>query len=101
MRISDWSSDVCSSDLHATAVADLADETLGQVDRRHGVGEEQLADFGQRRAAGALVIRAFDAGIDEQQVEGFVLELLAQGDAGRSEERWGGKECASPCRSRW
>lgn len=29
-----------------------------------------------------LHLRAFDPGVDEQQVEGFALELLAQGDHG-------------------
>jgi hypothetical protein len=61
----------------------LPDKALGQVDRRHGVGEKQLADFGERRATiGCLDFGALDPGIDEQQIEDLALELLAQGDDG-------------------
>ncbi|MNY44049.1 hypothetical protein D3C86_1790420 [compost metagenome] len=58
----------------------MLDKTLGQVDRRHGVGEKQLTDFGHCRAAvRRLDIRPLDPGIDEQQVKHVALELLAQG----------------------
>ena len=67
---------------HAGVFADLPDKALGQVDWRHGVGEEQLADFRQGRVAGLLVGRALDAGVDEQQVEGAVFQALGQGDHG-------------------
>ncbi|MCY1185764.1 hypothetical protein D9M73_265730 [compost metagenome] len=40
-----------------------------------------MADFGQGRATvWRLHLGTFDAGVDEQQVEDFVLELLAQLD---------------------
>src|SRR3546814_3373583 len=79
MRISDWSSDVCSSDL------DGEPQFLGQV-----AGELGLA--GTRRAA-------------EHHVEGLADAVLRIGRAAlvlvRSEERRVGKECVSTCRSRW
>src|SRR3546814_6827212 len=76
LRISDWSSDVCSSDLeqivqdaehrllHLAGILRAADQDqlLGEVDRDH------------RFAARAML---------------------------RSEERRVGKECVSTCRSRW
>src|SRR3546814_11798350 len=72
MRISDWSSDVCSSDL---------DET-----HRHRPGR-QAATHHPRRA---------DHVLDRQRHR----EVL-RGAAGRSEERRVGKECVRTCRSRW
>src|SRR3546814_13246616 len=105
MRISDWSSDVCSSDLD-----DLLD--AGRLERRevvegHGevagdaveIRRQQLVAEVPRRMLGrpghavALV-----SAHDEARV------LLAHVDLGaevRSEERRVGKECVSTCRSRW
>src|SRR3546814_1577902 len=80
MRISDWSSDVCSSDLFAPA-----------VHRRHAVaarGAQQTQQYGF-----GLVI----AMVGEREHLGFG-ELRAKR---RSEERRVGKECVSTCRSRW
>src|SRR3546814_9199176 len=75
MRISDWSSDVCSSDLRASQarpVIGLVNERISTVlDRR----DDDIIGFGDRD-----------------------LELV---DLGRSEERRVGKECVSTCRSRW
>src|SRR3546814_3319410 len=77
MRISDWSSDVCSSDLEAVERRDNL-EFLRPVDVM-GVTTGQL----ERRLVG------FRAGIAEERA------------VGRSEERRVGKECVSTCRSRW
>src|SRR3546814_18621135 len=88
MRISDWSSDVCSSDL----IDDTAPYLLGRF--RQGV-----CDLGQcpRRSEP-------DAGWEA----GHAGDRLAQPMRGshvakavRSEERRVGKECVSTCRSRW
>src|SRR3546814_3287586 len=51
MRISDWSSDVCSSDLEVLAQdqVDHAADRVGAVDRRGAVGEHfDALDSGQR-----------------------------------------------------
>src|SRR3546814_2274222 len=77
MRISDWSSDVCSSDLlqvsqAAAGTAFLSNAAAGRI---YGVD-------------GDINIRATD-------------ELTLFGSFGRSEERRVGKECVSTCRSRW
>src|SRR3546814_2539008 len=71
MRISDWSSDVCSSDLG--------------IDAAHLAGAD---------ADGGAV-----AGVDDG-VRLHVLGD-AEGEHHRSEERRVGKECVSTCRSRW
>src|SRR3546814_4169236 len=77
MRISDWSSDVCSSDL------------AGAVHRHVGA----LVDMAQRNAV--LDQRLFKRKRTADQ-EGD--EIVAPD---RSEERRVGKECVSTCRSRW
>src|SRR3546814_7090666 len=71
MRISDWSSDVCSSDL---AVLDWLD-----------------AGQGANPLDAKIATLAFAEGIG-QLVGGLPM---------RSEERRVGKECVSTCRSRW
>src|SRR3546814_10522744 len=83
MRISDWSSDVCSSDLR------IEDHVVGVAPRhrRAGLGDQ----FEQIPVA------------DENPGE-IGKRIPADGeaeDAERSEERRVGKECVSTCRSRW
>src|SRR3546814_5241396 len=80
MRISDWSSDVCSSDLEGgTLVREIIALERECFDR----GEE--GDVARRGA----VPRRHHPRLDR---------LAAQQ---RSEERRVGKECVSTCRSRW
>src|SRR3546814_9445649 len=81
MRISDWSSDVCSSDL-SVAIADV----------REALDAPQLAMLD---ALGALL-----AGSTAALVAAARDEMGAAGLV-RSEERRVGKECVSTCRSRW
>src|SRR3546814_4089279 len=78
MRISDWSSDVCSSDLLRVSLGVLKD-----------VGNESDAlELEELIAiAGWCTMRTFS----EQEMN----------DGRRSEERRVGKECVSTCRSRW
>src|SRR3546814_17494913 len=87
MRISDWSSDVCSSDLRVSAgVEPLAYTTLV-------VG---LADPPRRRQYGMNMIE--NQKIRPAQVIGQPGEPMTL-DSLRSEERRVGKECVSQCRS--
>src|SRR3546814_5756209 len=83
MRISDWSSDVCSSDLHG--LLPLLAEFIGQQARQ---------DVG-----GAAGREGHDHGDAAGGVGG--LGLAGGGRQQRSEERRVGKECVSTCRSRW
>src|SRR3546814_10383881 len=80
MRISDWSSDVCSSDLGADDVTHHADCFLLEL------GSQILDDRSFHIGRLALLDHAGDR-----------HRKLAQ----RSEERRVGKECVSTCRSRW
>src|SRR3546814_5532533 len=87
MRISDWSSDVCSSDLEvpsgvmptstwAIVVAAGSGERFGARKQFLRLGYGRVVDWALRSA------REHCAGV-------------------RSEERRVGKECVSTCRSRW
>src|SRR3546814_18984455 len=86
MRISDWSSDVCSSDL-AEAAAAADGHQFSQcltVDAELFTGDERVVcDREVRR---------------HQRV---VDQFRALAGTDRSEERRVGKECVSTCRSRW
>src|SRR3546814_11528109 len=95
MRISDWSSDVCSSDLDLVPRGRMAEHR--QAEGR--LGDEDVArdDFERRagRVGAALVV----AGDDDPFATIFHRDLRAAEDG--SEERRVGKECVSTCRSRW
>src|SRR3546814_14893734 len=88
MRISDWSSDVCSSDLLESAppllargneYGDAVDEGAARVERLLGI------------PLGCLLRAHRQIGDDD----------VAAGILQRSEARRVGKECVSTCRSRW
>src|SRR3546814_11437262 len=88
MRISDWSSDVCSSDLAGKnrvgpSLADI-------VDRPAATAE------GFKYSAAMQEFGAGDAVWDAANLDAYLAD-----PKGRSEERRVGKECVSTCRSRW
>src|SRR3546814_5207847 len=117
MRISVWSSDVCSSDLESALK--LADAELAVAEARKqsaiagavGGRSANLGGFGaveesevQISAARARIAKVqgslanarveFDAAVRENNNK-------INADLSRSEERRVGKECVSTCRSRW
>src|SRR3546814_12635394 len=101
MRISDWSSDVCSSDLHD-------EEDLGMVlgDRLRDVLQDHgLAGARRRDDEGALALADRRRQVDHpgrQVLHGRVFDFqLDPVVRVRSEERRAGKECVSTCSSRW
>src|SRR3546814_11351739 len=99
MRISDWSSDVCSSDLFMLAggpgqsaregYPQLAD-AFSETNKRHHI---ILLDQRGTGASNPLICK-------NAQGESAVTAEGAQSPA-RSEESRVGKECVSTCRSRW
>src|SRR3546814_5726065 len=89
MRISDWSSDVCSSDLEAT-LAVLSVETAS-----FALG--QLNHFRCNNAQTCF----FEAGNDLADDIFSYCVRFDDRESTRSEERRVGKECVSTCRSRW
>src|SRR3546814_15549665 len=96
MRISDWSSDVCSSDL-VTYVT--REEALDAFKERHAGDQSILTaldELGENPLGAVLNIKARDP-----SQYASVAEFLASDNALRSEERRVGIECVSTCRSRW
>src|SRR3546814_3982979 len=91
MRISDWSSDVCSSDLLSRVVL-------------VGLGKPAALDDQAAQAIGGRIVAHLNA-VGEK--EAIVLVDPIDGakpgtsEIARSEERRVGKECGSTCRSRW
>src|SRR3546814_18604186 len=76
MRISDWSSDVCSSDLPSAT----------------------MRSNSRSRAAGSVTVQS----VKRSNLPLRSVSCLSRGDRkARSEERRVGKECVSTCRSRW
>src|SRR3546814_18744018 len=88
MRISDWSSDVCSSDLIEDCFRGAAELYAERRNHQRPVDEDR--EFHHRIDQG-LVAKTF---IAKPEV-GVGRALL------RSEERRVGKECVSKCRCRW
>src|SRR3546814_11378002 len=96
MRISDWSSDVCSSDL-AMRVLLIEDDAAMAKSIEMMLGQEGFnvyrTEYGEE---GLDLGKLYDYDI-------IVLDLNLPDMHGydRSEERRVGKECVSTCRSRW
>src|SRR3546814_10888973 len=95
MRISDWSSDVCSSDLSSVPV-------------REHAGTARLIAAAWRQEATALLAALFGGGgsLGRGQGIGSTVRRDDRGEVGellrlRSEERRVGKEWVSTCRYRW
>src|SRR3546814_10384269 len=92
MRISDWSSDVCSSDLF-----DATENTLAAyAQAKYAV--DLSSSISLDGVVGVRYIRT------DRTIGTFVSENKGPFErlaAKRSEERRGGKECVSTCSSRW
>src|SRR3546814_14955846 len=101
MRISDWSSDVCSSDLHDLPArfqrcVEMPQERIGLLYLVIHVDQE---DAVERIARQLRVVRL--AQLDADIVQPLALHARGKPVADRSEERRVGKEWVSKCRSRW
>src|SRR3546814_14974925 len=81
MRISDWSADVCSSDLEVMSNLDMG-EALAALAQDKGISVDTLL--------GALADALASA-----------YKRMPEAHEYRSGERRVGKECVSTCRSRW
>src|SRR3546814_2577371 len=86
MRISDWSSDVCSSDLNSRTTGDNRCMT-NAAETHDSIRAVQWQDDHLRL-------------LDQRLLPGEERWIECR-DAARSEERRVGKECVSTCRSRW
>src|SRR3546814_2446106 len=91
MRISDWSSDVCSSDLAA------ASHQRATAAWANGVFADEIVPVPVPQKPGDPLMFSHDEGYRPDAT----AESLATLRPLRSEERRVGKECVSTCRSRW
>src|SRR3546814_19491406 len=95
MRISDWSSDVCSSDLKAAALQ-------SRLTRGGLTSSLELLDAQRSLASAEAALAVFNATIAADRVRLFLA--LGGGwetPSARSEERRVGKAWGRACRSRW
>src|SRR3546814_13088278 len=112
MRISDWSSDVCSSDLSALRVFVMGERaaaheppTADDLEMMRSLNREAIEagalgvstsrNLMHRKPAGELAPSHYS---DEAELKALDQGMRA---AGRSDESRVGKACASTCRSRW
>src|SRR3546814_14267738 len=130
MRIRDWSSDVCSSDLvvnylfavflgEGTALArrDEGEDLLRGAAELHAERRDDERPIDEdrmrhHRVDEGVVVETFVAEAEVREGRSLFAQQRTRGDAGapdkllkqcarRSEERRVGKECVSTCRSRW
>src|SRR3546814_19408081 len=97
MRISDWSSDVCSSDLKVRPTfGDGLVTSEGDFWRR----QRKLAQpaFHRERIEALAKVMTDATG---EMLRRWERTATKDTIGGRSEERRVGKECVSTCRSRW
>src|SRR3546814_11920664 len=105
MRISDWSSDVCSSDLHIEVIVR---QMLQKVEITDGgdttlLPAEQL-DYLEMMEYNAKLPKNGKPAVGRPVLLGITkasLQTRSFISAARSEERRVGKECVSTCRSWW
>src|SRR3546814_16717473 len=102
MRISDWSSDVCSSDLEELRwplPVRPGDELRVECEVL------EVRPSKSRPDQGLVKLRTTTLNQDDRPVQISVGSLVVMRreaiPAGRSEERRVGNECVSTCRSRW
>src|SRR3546814_15310358 len=93
MRISDWSSDVCSSDLLVYRTPGFTDYFFASTPIREIAG----LNIGSRPASRKSNQRIEDLRAIPWGFSWAQCRLILT----RSEERRVGKECVSTCRSRW
>src|SRR3546814_19576867 len=113
MRISDWSSDVCSSDLLACDARGFSFQKDGPLDMRMAQEGESAADWLNRADEDEIADVLYHYG-DERQSRRVARAIVAARPLSRpgelaavlrqalsSEERRVGEECVSTCRIRW
>src|SRR3546814_13942951 len=96
MRISDWSSDVCSSDLLDRRLDRIGPGRAGEhraIVESARLQDQRLVGFEERRLG---------IGVEVEPVgDAIVADIVDQRLLKRSEESRVGKECVSTCRARW
>src|SRR3546814_13448994 len=110
MRISDWSSDVCSSDL--AGISSLAPAARSQTDGRldaRSLARKAFRRFDHSRnmpvepgaMPGSYMHTPAPPALHAARPDNDRTQLCKSFDDVRSEERRVGKECVRTCSSRW
>src|SRR3546814_16352612 len=103
MRISDWSSDVCSSDLmtvHKEAEERIKLALQSEIELNKlksnfiSLASHEFRTPLTTISSSAFLVENYSSGEHREKVSKHVARI-------RSEERRVGKECVSTCRSRW
>src|SRR3546814_16033064 len=97
MRISDWSSDVCSSDLSKLSVRYI--RSSEKYMKRWGT--LALIVVVLVVVVGGIKAWSIHSMIEGFKAQGIQKEAVSTYKVSRSEERRVGKECVSTCRYRW
>src|SRR3546814_15853534 len=97
MRISDWSSDVCSSDLNGS----YSDHSQLEADLADFYGRRGCMVFSTGYQANLGILSTLAGKGDYLIVDAASHASIYDGCNLRSEERRVGKECVSTFRSRW
>src|SRR3546814_17839741 len=104
MRISDWSSDVCSSDLKEQRLVsdlDVSERPLNQ----HWSWDRILRSCFIKQADVLQGLYFFEERYEEatlrRNFDFYEHRTVHESSLSRSEERSVGQECVSTCRSRW
>src|SRR3546814_15071804 len=102
MRISDWSSDVCSSDLCSSSRTFHQFEPKASLSYDLSSDASVYASFGKGfKSGGFNPIGSREALINAAAGVGLPASSVYVQDGYRSEERRVGKECVSTCSARW
>src|SRR3546814_15482191 len=101
MRISDWSSDVCSSDLLMRPIEDETELRARAYDALRAAAGAMLEEVAEIFYRAPLRVKTAEAFLDGLVAVDPSRRGAVEAQATRSEERRVGKECVSPCRSRW
>src|SRR3546814_17525470 len=102
MRISDWSSDVCSSDLARwmrPAPEMIREAIAGSVARKIDHAYIPVQSVASDHYVLSARLSSFAAYYEQGPDAAPIIRIAAQVE--RSEERRVGKECVRTCRSRW
>src|SRR3546814_15043246 len=104
MRISDWSSDVCSSDLSTTHIRGremqrfrllVASTAVALTASSAALANDELLQMQTNPNDWVMPLGNYSSTRYSE------LDQITKENVGRSEERRVGKECVSTCRSRW
>src|SRR3546814_11387319 len=100
MRISDWSSDVCSSDLLYGSIGVIGNTPGANGSRVFDQMQVSLGVVGPA-SLGEPAQKLVHHIVASPQPQGWDTQIKNEPTLQRSEERRVGKECVSTCRSRW